>query len=266
MIIRPMSDLHLEFDHPDRFHLPRIDGEKDMVLILAGDITAKHDYWKDNPALDTYSPWIKDVCARHKAVIYIKGNHEDYFGDMVATEAYWKAVSENIENLHFLHRDTVVLDGVRILGCTLWTPLSNPLDALIANGMNDFNFIRVNDRTFTTQDCSLEHNACLYFIESELEKDFDGDTVIVTHHTPSFQSIHPKFAGDKLNICYANSLERLMWYNSIKLWIHGHIHDSADYVVGDEVQSTRVICNPRGYNTDDGMLNKDFNPGLTIKV
>ena len=64
MIIRPVSDLHMEFDHPDRFFLPVIACEKDMILVLAGDITAEHRVWKDNPALDTYTPWIKDVCAR----------------------------------------------------------------------------------------------------------------------------------------------------------------------------------------------------------
>ena len=29
----------------------------------------------------------------------------------------------------------------------------------------------------------------------------------------------------------------------IDLWIHGHIHDAADYRLYD----TRIVCNPRGY-------------------
>lgn len=266
MIIRPVSDLHMEFDHPGRFFLPVIAGEKDMTLVLAGDITAEHGSWKDNPENDTYTPWIKDVCARHKHVIYIKGNHEDYYGDMVETEDYWKRVSNHIDNLHFLHRDTVVLDGVRFLGCTLWTPLSNPLDQFTAEGLNDFDTIKVKGEFFSFQDWQLEHNACLYFIESELEKDFDGETVIVTHHAPSFQSVGERFVGQAHNVLYANSLERLMWYNPIKLWVHGHMHTSSDYIVGDEINSTRVLCNPRGYNNSKGDLNKDFDPTLTIEV
>jgi pyruvate carboxylase len=29
----------------------------------------------------------------------------------------------------------------------------------------------------------------------------------------------------------------------VKLWIHGHTHESMDY----ELNGTRVVCNPRGY-------------------
>jgi hypothetical protein len=30
----------------------------------------------------------------------------------------------------------------------------------------------------------------------------------------------------------------------IKLWTHGHTHEQFDYMIG----STRVVCNPRGYD------------------
>ena len=264
MIIRPMSDLHLECDGMEPWYMPRIEGEKDMVLVLAGDITANHNQWKDKPSLDRYSPWIKDVCARHKAVIYIKGNHEDYCGHMEATEDHWKAMSRHIENLHFLNRDTVVIDGVRFLGCTLWTHL-NPIGEGIALAMmNDFDFIWADGELFNTYRWRLEHDACMYFLETELAKDFDGETVIVTHHSPSFKSIVGERLLDPSNVCYANNLDRLMWYNPIKLWIHGHTHDSLNYTVGDEIQSTQVICNPRGYS--DSRLNLDFNPLLTVEI
>lgn len=265
MIIRPMSDIHLEFDGTSPWYMPVIEGEKDMTLILAGDITAKHNYWKNNPERDTYTPWIKDVCARHKNVIYIKGNHEDYAGDLCATERYWKAVSDNIENLHFLNRDVVVIDGVRFLGCTLWTDLS-PVQETMSGQMNDFDEIWVDEKFFTVQDWKMEHSACRYFLDTEIEKDFDGETVVVTHHCPSFQSIHEKYAGEAFNPFYASSLEKYMWYFPIKYWIHGHTHESMDYMVGDEIQSTRVLCNPRGYNNDSGGLNTDFNPTLTFEV
>lgn len=267
MIIRPMSDIHLEFDGLAPWYMPKIEGESEMVLVLAGDITANHNRWKDNPAQDRYSPWIKDVCARHKHVIYIKGNHEDYEGRMDATEDHWKAMSKHIENLHFLHRDVVVLDGVRFIGCTLWTDL--PPTQVLGSDMNDFDTIWVPDdlmerRGFTVPDWRMEHEACRYFLDTEIGKDFDGETVVVTHHAPSFQSIHSKFAGKSFNVFYASNLEKYMWYNPIKYWIHGHVHDSLDYEVGDDLQSTRVICNPRGYFGHDE--NRDFNPRLTIEV
>jgi hypothetical protein len=47
---------------------------------------------------------------------------------------------------------------------------------------------------------------------------------------------------------------------SAVLWIHGHTHESFDYVVN----GTRVVCNPRGYAPRD--LNPAFDPGLTVDV
>ena len=32
-----------------------------------------------------------------------------------------------------------------------------------------------------------------------------------------------------------------------KLWIHGHMHNRSDYMIGD----TRIVCNPRGYAGHD---------------
>ena len=46
----------------------------------------------------------------------------------------------------------------------------------------------------------------------------------------------------------------------VSLWVHGHMHDSFDYQVGD----TRVICNPSGILGH--ALNPHFNPNLSIEV
>jgi hypothetical protein len=45
---------------------------------------------------------------------------------------------------------------------------------------------------------------------------------------------------------------------SVSLWIHGHTHESVDYFVN----STRVVCNPRGYAPME--LNESFDPVLTV--
>ncbi len=47
------------------------------------------------------------------------------------------------------------------------------------------------------------------------------------------------------------------------LGIHGHTHDSFDYVL----RGTRVVCNPRGYCRYVGRPeNVDFDPGLAAEV
>jgi predicted phosphodiesterase len=44
------------------------------------------------------------------------------------------------------------------------------------------------------------------------------------------------------------------------VWIHGHTHESFDYVVN----GTRVVCNPRGYLRTEP--NEAFDPLLAIDV
>jgi len=47
------------------------------------------------------------------------------------------------------------------------------------------------------------------------------------------------------------------------LWIHGHVHSSADYVV----EGTRVVCNARGYpGYLGGVENAFFSPGLIVEI
>jgi hypothetical protein len=86
--------------------------------------------------------------------------------------------------------------------------------------------------------------------------------VVVTHHAPSRQSIHPRFAGSPLNACFVSDAERLMGVERVVLWIHGHTHDSFDYTVG----GTRVLCNPRGYAKNGVNENAAFEAGLVVQV
>jgi hypothetical protein len=55
-----------------------------------------------------------------------------------------------------------------------------------------------------------------------------------------------------------------------QLWIHGHTHDSTDYVIQTGQTTTRVVCNPRGYPLSAaGVLvfeNPGFKPGLIVEI
>jgi len=69
--------------------------------------------------------------------------------------------------------------------------------------------------------------------------------VVVTHHTPSYQSVADYYKADQLmNGGYHSKLDEfIMDKPNIKLWVHGHTHEDFDYMIGE----TRVVCNPRGY-------------------
>ena len=71
-------------------------------------------------------------------------------------------------------------------------------------------------------------------------------TVVVGHHAPSKASTHPRYKNETLmNGAYSSSLdEYILDHPQIKLWTHGHTHEDFDYMLG----STRIVCNPRGYD------------------
>jgi predicted phosphodiesterase len=96
---------------------------------------------------------------------------------------------------------------------------------------------------FTPEDAMEEFHKFIGYTKSVLP-DLDK-VVMVTHHTPSHTSCHPRYKTDKLmNGGYHSDLSEFILDNpKIKLWTHGHTHEDFDYMIG----TTRVVCNPRGY-------------------
>jgi Icc-related predicted phosphoesterase len=89
--------------------------------------------------------------------------------------------------------------------------------------------------------------------------------VVVTHHLPHPGSIHPRFADDALTPAFCSDLSELVESSGAVLWVHGHTHESCDYVAG----GTRVVCNPKGYGPirQGGRYeNMNFDPGLAIEI
>jgi predicted phosphodiesterase len=151
----------------------------------------------------------------------INGNH-DYYGGYFTDAMHGTKLLE--------------VDGVKIAGATLWTDLSNALHWIsYVRGLIDYHYIKD-----ITQERMIEtHEAHKHFL---LNSDAD---IIVSHHTPSYQSIHERFRNDICNTSFSNNLDEqiLSMKKPPKLWIHGHTHDRFDYMIGE----TRVICHPRGY-------------------
>jgi predicted phosphodiesterase len=233
MKIRVLSDLHLEFDV---WTPPAADAD---VVVLAGDIHigARGLEWarEQFPSLP---------------IIYVIGNHEFYGGQMQQVSAALRAAAQSLD-IHLLDTGELVLDGTRFLGATLWTDfalygtgprlLSSMNDARRA--ISDFRMIRHGPTgILRPEDAREMHLVQAKWLEGKLAEDFDGPTVVVTHFLPHRRSIHPKYEGDEFNPAFASDLAHLV-APPVTLWIHGHTHESFDYVVN----GTRVVCNPRGY-------------------
>ena len=251
MKIRILSDLHLEFQ---RWAPPKVDAD---VVVLAGDIHVGIQG--------------VDWARRHfplSPVIYVPGNHEFYGEHMQNLRGDLLRAGRD-SRVDVLDGDNLVIGGVRFLGATLWTDFAlqgtdlSSIDRAMADadrGMNDFRLIRYGARgRFLPKNARAIHLAQVRWLRIKLAEKFLGPTIVVTHHLPHRHSISPRYQGSDLNPSFASDLSDLMG-SSVSLWIHGHTHESFDYLVN----GTRVVCNPRGYAPME--LNPAFDPGLTVDV
>jgi Icc-related predicted phosphoesterase len=247
MKIHVLSDLHIEFGE---FLIPDANAD---VIVLAGDIGVGLEGLE----------WLHKQQI-HKPIIYVPGNHEFYRHDISLLNDMREHVASNI---HILNDGAVEIDGIRFLGCTLWTDfeLLGEADKYFAiqhakENMADFSLIRNNGKAFTPEDSIALHRQSRDWLSFMLGESFDGQTVVVTHHAPSSGSVHPRFANNLLNPAFASKLEDLMDRSRVSLWVHGHMHDAFDY----EVYGTRIVCNPCGYVSYES--GNGFEPDKVVEI
>lgn len=242
---RIFSDLHLEFSD---WTPPRAAAE---AILLAGDISvgARGLQW----------------ARRHfpnLPVVYVPGNHEFYGARLPEALESLRDKARQF-GIHLLDGDEAVVGGTRFLGTTLWTDyalhgdepaeLQRAMADAVAD-MNDFRLIQWSDgRPFMPEIVREIHLTQARWLADRLAEPFVGPTVVITHHLPHRLSIHPKYSGSRYNPCFASDLDHLV-RAPVGLWVHGHTHESIDYVVN----GTRVFCNPRGYLP--GEPNPAFDP------
>jgi predicted phosphodiesterase len=241
MKLHVLSDLHTEYAD---FTPPEIDAD---VVVLAGDIGVgrRGIEWAARRFLQV-------------PVIYVPGNHE-FYGQEIGLSDELKAAAP--ANIHVLNNDALELNGVRFVGSTLWTDfkLDGEAEAWSARQrakrlIEDFASIKNGKRRFTPEDSVAVHETSKAWLVGELGREFDGPTVVVTHHLPALTSVAKRYANDPLNPVFASRLEDVIEkyrpeledviekYRP-ELWIHGHTHVPCDY----ELFDTRIVCNPRGY-------------------
>lgn len=264
-MIRLLNDIHLEFGPLD---LPVMEDENEQILVLAGDIGIASKK-------TTYMPFLEEVAPRFREVIYIMGNHEHYHGSILRSmDKIKRAVAAvGINNIHVVEKEIVRVDTVAFVCSTMWASYDNgnPITLMDADAvMNDHRLIRTGagnpyQRKFKAKDAHVEFFKAKNFIFPAIkaEKEAGRKVCVVTHHAPSLESIHPRYRSGsftKINGAYASNLDYDILDAKPDLMVHGHTHDSFDYMIGD----TRVVCNPRGYYPDQ--VNPDFDPQLILEL
>src|SRR5881227_2858047 len=103
MRLHVLSDLHLERGIGD---VPVAEAD---VVVLAGDIST------GTRGVEWARSWAAD-----RPLIYVAGNHEFYGHSMPRLIEQLRSAAAG-SSVHVLEDEQLILDGVRFLGCTLWS-------------------------------------------------------------------------------------------------------------------------------------------------
>jgi predicted phosphodiesterase len=245
-----LSDLHLE---RSPFSPPAVDAD---VVVLAGDIARGIDGVE----------WARER-EHERPVLYLAGNHEFYGHSTPALIDQMRFAAEG-SSVRVLENDEVVIDGVRFLGCTLWSdfdfdgPEHREISMkLCERVVNDYEHITFGStqRRLTPRDTRLIHLASRRWLSARLAQPHDGPTVVLTHHAPLIRARPPLPLQRALAGAFASDVTELMGAERTGLWIYGHTHRVADL----ELAGTHVVSNPRGYPHEpaDG-----FDPACVVEL
>jgi len=248
------------------------------VLVLAGDIVLLNE-------MDKHRDFF-DFCADNfESTYWVPGNHE-YYGFDIATQC--EVINEAIRsNVFLVNNIAIERADVRFVFSTMWSAISAEQQWLVAKRLSDFYTIKFGDKLLTVEDYNALHRYCLAFIKGALAVPFDGATVVVTHHVPTYMHYPEEYRGDGLNEAFAVELhdyiyglgmdeeggekmgdmegEKVDCVGGQKIfcpyWIYGHHHKN---VPAFEIGKTKMLTNQLGYvNYGEQKL---FNREATIEL
>jgi Icc-related predicted phosphoesterase len=254
MRLQVFSDLHVDV-MPVRpiAIVPGVD-----AVVVAGDVCE---------GAERAFAWLREIVPARIPIITVLGNHT-FYRRCLPEELARARDAAPCYGIHLLENDVQVCGGVRFAGATLWTDYGLFGEAArqaamrtAADGLNDHRKIswsKVPWQRFRPQEALLLHHRSRSFLAASLAEPVPGPTVVVTHHAPHPDSVPAALQSQLLTAAYASDLSTLIARHRPALWIHGHLHVSRDYRLGD----TRVLCNPHGY----GAENAAFDPALIAEI
>lgn len=267
-----LSDLHLE--NPSAYDVFEIT-PKAPYLALLGDIGVVQDAG--------FSPFLQTQLKQFSVVLFLLGNHEPYHSTWLETKKklhrFCESVNQQSESdtptqdtqkktgtLVFLDQTRYDLSSeVTVLGCTLFSQLSESQKERVSFGLNDF--YHIND--WTVDDHTAAHQSDLKWLDSQVPQIATSEPhrkiVVFTHHSPvtrDARAVDPRHVNSPLSSGFATDLSgRECWKSpSVRLWAYGHTHFNANYV--DYIGKT-VVSNQRGYYFSQA---QEFGPELVVEI
>lgn len=263
MRIQLLSDLHLEA-HPE-FHPSPAQGAD--VLVLAGDIGSYQTGSRlasPHFGLERFSP-LPQWAGWPVPVVYVPGNHEYDGLDFDSAHTRLQRSCEQL-GIHWLERSSLVLQGVRFVGTTLWSDfdalalqqggtLAQQLEARgkaqrAANHYLSKTGTVWQGQAMLAEQVRAQGRRCMDWLHAALQAPHAGPTVVVTHFAPSLRSRDPRYGLTPGTAGFCNALDD--WLVHADLWLHGHVHTPCDYRVHatrayGRAHACRVVANPLGY-------------------
>jgi predicted phosphodiesterase len=270
MKIRVISDLHVDINSDFDISWKN----KDVLTIIAGDIAG---------SLNDTKKFLRE---KFNNVIFIAGNHIVYNYDKKPIMELYQELRDEFpinSNIAFLENDYKIIDDIVFIGTTLWTDYTynDGLETsyqiakmnmeIVKKYMNDYRWglYRNNNNAIIKLNpihCAKMFQKALEFIKATYDKFADSakKMILIVHHGISPQILQKEYANDEINSAYITDLENYIQKElpKLSLIIHGHIHVSQKYKIGN----ISVICNSRGYVDDYPSINKNFDKDLTVDI
>lgn len=256
------SDLHLEFGE-----IQIKNTYNTQILVLCGDICVSQGLKSENSRnYKQFDKFFTQVSNEFEYVLYVLGNHEYYKSKWYQTQQIIREYLKKFSNIYLLEGDEFVVNNINFIGGTLWTNMNNldPVTMLgIQDLLSDFRVIKNETngyRSITSQDVVARFTKTLDRFKVLVEN--KENVVVLTHHAPHSKSVPSQFISQRVtNGAYYSDLSDFILDNpQIKLWMHGHMHNNSDYLIGN----CRVVCNPRGYHGYEAQSG-NFNP-IVIEI
>ena len=235
MTLQYTSDLHLEFPENKAYlDINPIQPVGD-ILILAGDIVPF-------TIMDQHKDFFSYVSDHFKATYWIPGNHEYYHNDIVKRSG---VLNENIRsNVFLVNNTTAIVDHVELIFSTLWSKISEKHEKLLEQAMNDYRFIKNEQKPFTAQQSNAINVEDVNFIQHALSKNTTLKRVVITHHVPTFKNVPIKYKGNILHEAFGVELLEMIEKYGPDYWIYGHVHRNNPKF---EIGKTILLTNQLGY-------------------
>ncbi|KAJ5161837.1 hypothetical protein N7492_007229 [Penicillium capsulatum] len=246
-----VSDLHLENPAAyDIFEIPPCA----PYLALLGDIGVVKD--------DKFFAFIEAQLPKFEIVFFLLGNHEPWYSSWGQTRQKLAHFSDLLDERRssqsrstgkFVFLDQTQYDlspTLTVLGCTLYSRVSETHREDVSFGINDF--YHIDD--WTVDDHCVAHEADLKWLNEQVTSitacEPQRTIVIFTHYSPvtsDARAVDPRHMKSPLSSGFATDLSaQECWTNPrVRLWAFGHTHYNTHYT--DEETGKLVVSNQRGY-------------------